>query len=60
MLLFSNMPLKKATTLIEYIKGPSLIHEESEDLEFTLSQLKKKVNEMNGHILKNVNFSGSQ
>ena len=39
------MTPKKATTLIKFIEGLSLTHEEIEDLEFRLSQLENKVNE---------------
>lgn len=54
------MSQKKYITPIKSIKGPSLTYEKSEDLEFWLSQLKKNINEMDGSILKKVDFSGSQ
>ena len=38
----------------------SLTHEESEDLEIKLSQLEKKVNEMDDTMVKKVDFLGSR
>ena len=54
------MAQKKTTTPIKSIEGPSLTHEESEHLKFSLSQSEKKVNEMDGGMLKKVDFLGSQ
>jgi len=55
----SNMPSKKVTTPIKSTEGSSLTHEESEDLEFVLSQLENKFNEIDGSMLKNVDLSRS-
>jgi len=56
-LLFSNMPPKKATTPIKYFEGSSLTYEEC-DLKFRLYLLQKKVNEMMVVQLKKVDFLG--
>ena len=54
------MPPNKAVALIKYTEVPSLTHEEIEYLEFSLSQLENKVNEIDDSMLKNVEFSHSQ
>ena len=54
------MPPKKSITPIKYIEHSSLSNEASEDLEFGLSQLQKKVNKINGSMLKKVDLSSSQ
>ena len=53
------MPPEKGTTPIKSTKLSSLTCEESEDLEFRLSQLEKKVSEIDGSILKKVDLWGS-
>lgn len=50
----------KSTTPIEPIEISSLTHEESEDLEFRLAQIEKKVNKMDGSRLKMMDLSSSQ
>lgn len=54
------MPPKKATTPIKSTKVPYFSHEDTKHVKFWLSQLKKKVSEMDGSMLKKVDFLGSQ
>lgn len=53
------MSTKKDTPPIKPTKGSSLTHEKSENSEFRLSQLEKKVKEMDGSMLKKVDILGS-
>lgn len=54
------MPPKKVTIPIRPTEGSSLTHEECEYLEFRLSRLEKKVNEIDGSMLKKLDLSKNE